>query len=101
MDNLNCYLDSLNESSDHSSNIGRASVPAQRFTETLKFQPNQDSYTIASKLEQAMTKIKEYKLKSLYLEKEVSRYGKREKKMKQCLYEMLEELKHTNSELTR
>ena len=48
-----------------------------------------------------MTKIKELKLKNRYMEKEVSTCGKKERKMKECLYEMLEELKHTNAELTR
>ena len=33
------------------------------------------------------------------MDKEISKYNKKEKKMKECLYEMLEELKHANAEL--
>jgi hypothetical protein len=45
LDNLNNYLDSLNETADHFSHI----PGPDRLTETLKY-PLQDSYTMASKL---------------------------------------------------
>ena len=66
LDNLSNYLDNLHESAEH---LAQPSIIPERFTETLKYQPNQDSFTLASKLEQSLAKIKEVKLKNHYLEK--------------------------------
>jgi hypothetical protein len=63
-------LSNLNESVDHVSVANN-----DRLTETLKYSSsnghhgNKDSYALASKLEQSMTKVKELKLKNRYMEK--------------------------------